>query len=394
MAVRLLHIADLHAGKITAKVLNRNKDLEHALEQVLRVIKTIRVDYLIIAGDVFDKAIPDADSEHLIYNFLVEVGLRGTTTVVIGGNHDSPKKLRNILPWGERFKVKVFPVLDLKKFIFTDGDVAFVNVPFVHERAITDLDNDSPEGAKVSYSEKIKKLLMHGARLAENYRYRILTAHLFFDRVKLGHTEREVTVADAYAVAQSAIPETFHYAALGHIHRYQRLEEAKTIAYYTGSLYQLDFGEAEEDKFFNLVALNDNGTVEVEKIKISPLRVLRKVTVKAGEVSKLSASVNEKGETYLWVEVEAKTPREFLDAKEKLERVLGDKLLKLTVRYGANPERGVFRTSGDEERYFQFNPSDPVEAYRAYLSSKGKKVDPELLEFLKKLTDEVKSKTK
>jgi hypothetical protein len=94
------------------------------------------------------------------------------------------------------------------------------------------------------------------------------------------------------------------------------------------------------------------------------------------------------------VEVEAKTPREFLDAKEKLERVLGDKLLKLTVRYGVNPERGVFRTSGDEERYFQFNPSDPVEAYRAYLSSKGKKVDPELLEFLKKLTDEVKSQTK
>ncbi|NPA13714.1 MAG: exonuclease subunit SbcD, partial [Aquificae bacterium] len=158
MPIKLVHIADLHAGKTTARTLNRNEDLIKALEEVKNLLKTEMVDYLIIAGDVFDKAIPDADSEHLIYDFLVEVGLTGTKTILIGGNHDSPRKLRNITPWSEKFKIKVFPSFDFNKFIYTDGEAAFVNLPFISERAITELSGTEAD-AKITYAERIRKLL-------------------------------------------------------------------------------------------------------------------------------------------------------------------------------------------------------------------------------------------
>ncbi len=380
--LKIVHVADLHAGKTTARTLNRNEDLLKALEEVKKLLKTERVDYLIIAGDVFDKAIPDADSEHLIYDFLVEVGLTGTKTVLIGGNHDSPRKLRNITPWSEKFKIKVFPSFDFNDFIYADGEVAFVNLPFISERAITELSGTEAD-AKITYAERIRKLLLYAAERVKDYKYRILTAHLFFSGVRLGNTEREITVAETYAVDQSAIPQTFQYAALGHVHRYQRLEGAPTDAFYTGSLYQLDFGEAEQEKFFNFVVLEDN-TAKVEKIKVPLLRKLKKITLSGEEGLKTLAELDKN--TYLWVQVKTDNAKKFLEIKTKLERLLGERLLKITPLY---PERRGGLLFKKESAAFGGSVHNPIEMYRLYLQSKGRSLDKKTERVLKELLSQL-----
>ncbi len=381
MPLRLLHLADLHAGKITARVLNRNRDLEKILfGQVLSFIESYPVDYLVVAGDIFNKAVPDAESEHLIYSFLVRVGRLGVKTLLVAGNHDSPRKLLNIVPWGGEFKVKVFPSVDPKNPVYADGEVAFVNVPFVSERKITELEGGN-EAARLKYAELMRKYLSHAAERAKPYRYRILTAHLFFDGSKLGLTEREITVADTYAVPQSAIPEVFHYAALGHVHKYQRLEGAKIPAYYVGSPYQLDFGEAGEEKYFNYAVIDERGNAEVEKIKIEQHQLLKKIVVDSeGKLKNLNLS----GNAYYWVILKTGEVGKAATLREKVERLLGEKLLKLSVE--VSKKVGVSASSRKVEGEILKNP---VEMYRLYLRENGKILDKETERLLREALQRV-----
>jgi exonuclease SbcD len=195
----------------------------------------------------------------------------------------------------------------------------------------------------------------------------------------LGNTEREITVAHTYAVDQSAIPPTFHYAALGHVHRYQRLEGAPTDAFYTGSLYQLDFGEAEQDKFFNFVVLEDN-SARVEKVKVPLLRKLKKLTISGGEELKTIAGLGKN--TYLWVEVKTDSSKRFLELKTKLERLLGERLLKITARY---PEKRAGYLFKSKKAAFGGDLRNPIETYRLYLQSQGRRLDEKTEKVLKEL---------
>jgi len=377
MTLRVLHLADLHAGKITARRLNRNEDLKFALDQVSDFIASEGADYLIVAGDVFDKPLPDAESERLIYEFLVKTAAAGTKVIVIAGNHDSPKKLKSIVPWGRRLGVEVFTEPRPDRLIYRDERIAIACVPFVYERAITTLEGGSEE-AKIDYGKKVTALLKRLAQSVADAPHRLLTAHLFFENAKLGHSEREITVSKAYAVPQSAIPETFHYAALGHVHRYQRLEGAPTEAYYTGSLYQLDFGEAEERKFFNFVLLEGGRLKAVERVEVKPLRVLKKIVISSLEdLLKLKP----RPDAYYWIVVKAETPQEFLLVRDRAEKLLKDRLLKITALYGkAVGEHKKERKSS--------NLRDPIAMYELYLRERGKRLSNEARNLLKRLLGE------
>jgi exonuclease SbcD len=80
-------------GKHLNKV-SRNEDLAYALEQVSDICLSEKVDVLLIAGDIFDKAVPDYSAEGLVLEFLTEWAGRGIEVVLIAGNHDSYDKLR------------------------------------------------------------------------------------------------------------------------------------------------------------------------------------------------------------------------------------------------------------------------------------------------------------
>ncbi|HIO41613.1 MAG TPA: exonuclease subunit SbcD [Aquifex sp.] len=380
--IRLIHIADLHAGKTNDRRLNRNEDLKHALDQILDFARENRPHYAVVAGDIFDKKLPDAESISLITEFFIKLSRLGVKVVAIGGNHDSALFLRSQTHWAEHFDIKLFPSLDRKNFVFRDGDVAFVCIPFVSERGITDLSEGS-DRAKIQYGELMRKLILHGLKQVENVPYKVLVGHLYFAGSKLGNTEVEVTVTDSYALSQSALPPEFDYVALGHVHRYQRLEASPAEAYYTGSLYQLDFGEAGQEKFFNYVVLEDN-RARVEKVKLSLLRELKKVTLKRGQkVSDLAKELNKN--TYYWVNIEASTPQEFLLKKQEVERVFGDNLLRVYPLGLSNRRRKLFR---DPKRDLE-KLKNPIEMYREYLKSLGREWNGEVEDLLKGLMGEI-----
>lgn len=90
--MKLIHLSDLHLGKRVDEY-NLLDDQHYILDEILKIIDNEKPDGVIIAGDVYDKAMPSAEAVQLFDDFLVSLTKRGLQVFVISGNHDSPERI-------------------------------------------------------------------------------------------------------------------------------------------------------------------------------------------------------------------------------------------------------------------------------------------------------------
>src|SRR3990172_9348075 len=102
--MKFLHSGDWHLGK-NLRALSRRDECEEALNEVLEIARREAVDCLLVAGDVFDTTTPSPEAEALLFEFLRELFGAGIPAVVIGGNHDHPKRLAAVSRVLELLKV-------------------------------------------------------------------------------------------------------------------------------------------------------------------------------------------------------------------------------------------------------------------------------------------------
>ena len=99
-----------------------------------------------------------------------------------------------------------------------------------------------------TYATEVARLLEALCAAFDPEKCNVLAAHLYVSGAKPAGSERQLTIGDLFAVAPQAIPATAQYVALGHVHRPQRVPGVAVPARYAGSLLQLDFGEAGQEK--------------------------------------------------------------------------------------------------------------------------------------------------
>ncbi|ADC89186.1 nuclease SbcCD, D subunit [Thermocrinis albus DSM 14484] len=328
--MRLLHISDLHAGK-TINRISRNEDLEYALEQVKSILKEERVDILLIGGDIFDKFPIDADSKHLIMEFLTDVATHRVHVVMIAGNHDPYDNIKSFKPLRKLANIHAYdrPEKDVEKIIFRIEDLAIACVPYIHEKVIT----KAEETAGRDYAHKVSNYLQAVAHAVKDARYRILLAHLMVEGASYTGTEKESSVSPFYSIRPDQIPPGFHYVALGHVHRHQQIKAAPSLTYYSGSLYQLDFSEKGNDKFANLVVLEQDG-VKVDPIKLDIKRPLYEVTVPKGESPErvLEPFKDKPGLFKVILEKDSKEDFSIGVKKDLVQRILGERLVWVQIK--------------------------------------------------------------
>ncbi len=327
--MRLLHISDLHAGKRLYERINRNEDLIYALEQVYDICKGEKVEVLLIAGDVFDKRNPDFESQSLILDFLTRVNSLGTHILLIAGNHDSYDFMKIYSNLRKLSNIHVFdrPKKNIEEAIFDYKDLRIACLPYPDERVLTELKEDRER----SYAEKVSQYMKALAKKVEEVPYGILLAHLAVDKAKLAGSELPSSVMPSYAVRADTIPEVFKYVALGHIHRYQRIENAVPKVYYSGSLYQIDFSEKDTEKYANLLVLEE-GIVKVNPVKLTLKRRLTEVELKEGDNIEKNLEPFTKENFLLKVKLRVNMGDPFFNIKkERIERLLGEKLAKLDI---------------------------------------------------------------
>ncbi|WP_457599892.1 metallophosphoesterase family protein [Hydrogenivirga sp.] len=376
--MRLLHIADLHAGKTLGKV-SRNPDLEHALSQVIDFVRENGVDVVLVAGDVFDKANPDNESKELIFEFFLKLRKLRTEVVVIAGNHDSYDFMKSIRGLSKLANVHIYDRPSKEHFLYTLGDLKVACLPYPSERVITAAEEDS----RKSYAELVGRFIRFLAENVRDAKHKVLLAHLFVAGSKYTNTEKEATITQHYAVQPASLSEDFDYVALGHVHRYQRIENAPTYAYYTGSMYQLDFSEAGDGKFFNFI-LFEEGQPRVEAVELSLKNPLKEYRVRQSEVTKLIEPMRAE-EGYLKLVIRVEDRLGMPTVIDRLREELGNKLIRIE-QLSEEDSRG-----GDLP---DLSRLDPLQLYREYYqSSYGKELPEEIekkfLELLREAEEEI-----
>ena len=90
--MRFLHTSDWHLGRSLHRA-----DLREAqaafLDHLVETVRSERVDAVLVAGDMYDRAIPSLDAVALYEDALPGCRAAGARVVLISGNHDSARRL-------------------------------------------------------------------------------------------------------------------------------------------------------------------------------------------------------------------------------------------------------------------------------------------------------------
>jgi exonuclease SbcD len=261
--MKIVHTSDWHIGR-RWKGIQRLDELEAVLDHLAAFIGEQSIDLVLHTGDVFESRNPPAEAEQLVNRFLVRVGRSGAQMVVIAGNHDDPLRLdaRSLLTEFVNVQIVGRPRSASQggsRIVETRcGEKAVVAaLPFASPGAwVSALDLAGEEAsARSQYARMFERAVQDLCGAFRPDAVNILMAHTHLEGALFGESERRVHIGDDWAASPEALPSTASYIALGHIHRPQQIE-GPVPAYYAGSLLQMDFGEAGEEKTFIVVTVS------------------------------------------------------------------------------------------------------------------------------------------
>lgn len=270
--MRFIHTADWHLGRQFHNV-SLIEDQRHALRQLMELAADAEADALVIAGDVFDRAVPSPDAVELLDECLGELTLRHAIPVImIAGNHDSPRRLdfasgllaRAGLHVYGRYTAAPRPVVLPDQF----GPVHFLSLPYAEPAVLREL---SGEPEMQGHAQAMRWLTRQGIAAIPAGERSVCVAHCFVAGGAESESERPLSVGGTAAVSKECF-SAFSYTALGHLHRPQAVGER---LHYSGSLLKYSFSEIPHRKSANLVELDASGEPTVERVPLDPLRDLR-----------------------------------------------------------------------------------------------------------------------
>ena len=299
--MRFLHTADWHLGRIFyGQYLTDDQAyvLEH---QFFTILKEEKIDGILLAGDVFDRAVPPIEAIELWDSIITRLAMDYKVPLfVVSGNHDGAERLevgRSMLSesgihiWGS-------PHHALQPFEFEgfDGKVAICPMPFSEPRRIGDalglnsseskpVDTDMTDDTLFSYvddkDQEAVALNLHNYdqmyQAWSDYLYKqvpkqmrsIAISHAFVMGGEVGGSERTLSVGGSEQVSPHVF-KNFHYTALGHLHGPQRMG-ADHIRY-SGSPLKYSFDEHAQKKSFTIIDMDTNGKVDISTIPVEAKR--------------------------------------------------------------------------------------------------------------------------
>ncbi len=330
--MKIVHTSDWHVGR-RWKGIQRLDELEAVLDHLAAFIETQSIDLVLHTGDVFESRNPPAEAERLVNRFLVRVGRSGAHMLVIAGNHDDPFRLdaRSLLT--ELVNVQILgrprPASQggARVIETRSGETAVVAaLPFASPGAwVSALDLAGEEAsARIKYAQMFERAVQDLCGAFREDAVNLLMAHTHIEGAIFGESERRVHLGEDWAALPEALPSTASYIALGHIHRPQKIE-GPVPAWYAGSLLQMDFGEAGEEKTFVVVtasAASPGEPATVEHVPYEGGQPLVDLRVSLSELEE-TADEHRKG----WLRVTVPLTRKDPDLNRRVRELLPNALV-------------------------------------------------------------------
>ena len=290
--MRFVHIADLHIGKQLNDV-SILEDQQYILDQITDIAENEKANAVLIAGDVYQRAAPQAEAMALLDRFVPRLTDAGKKVFIISGNHDSALRVSyfsSLLKEAGVYVSRQFDgTLQSVSLHDQDGEIVVHLLPFLRPSAVR---RYLPEEKIATYQEAVEAVLRHSP-IDENKR-NILLCHQFITGSETSDSE-EKTVGGLDNIDASVF-DGFDYVALGHIHKPQKIQR-ETLRY-AGSPLCYSFSEVTHKKSVVLLDMQEKGSITVRKIPLYPLHEMRTVE---GQLDDLLRS--DYSEDYVWVTV-------------------------------------------------------------------------------------------
>ena len=278
----LLHTSDWHLGRSFhgTGLLDSQR---RVLAQLVDTVRERGVDAVLLAGDVYDRALPAADAVTLLDEALAALRAAGSQVVLTSGNHDSAIRLGfgSALMAAGGVHVRTDPARLAEPVLLEDaaGERAAVyGIPYLEPRHLGEAWGVDPHHTAVM-TEAVRRVLadLEERRAADGPLAGVVLAHLFAAGAEGTESERDIGEGphtDTHGTAPEGLVGTLgqvpvsvfsglDYAALGHLHGRQTMAEHVR---YSGSPLPYSFSEARHSKGGWLVHVAGGAVTEVESV--------------------------------------------------------------------------------------------------------------------------------
>ncbi|MGL5676252.1 MAG: exonuclease SbcCD subunit D, partial [Cellulosilyticaceae bacterium] len=288
--MKLLHTSDWHLGR-TLHGYNLIEDQKYILDQILTYIKAYKIDALIIAGDVYDKSLPNEEAVALFNWFLGEVILGyHIPTFIIAGNHDSNTRIHfgSELFSGQGLHIvgkcrEGYKCITLEK----EEPVNFYLIPYMEPQEVRELAGDPSikrhDDAMRYLTGKIEEEKQEGAKIA--------VVHAFVAGGDLSDSERRLCAVGTAEMVGVDCFKGFTYTALGHLHKPQAI--GTEAVRYSGSPLKYSLSEVNQPKGVTCITIEKGELAEVEELPLQPKRNVRLIEGPMAELVKIGATLEE-----------------------------------------------------------------------------------------------------
>ena len=288
--MKILHLADLHIGKIVLEQ-SMLEDQKYILKQIVEKIKNEKIELVLIAGDIYDRSVPPSDAVTCLNNFLkILIKDLKVKVCIIAGNHDSKERLgfgseifaNDGLYITANYKGKVDKIELHDEY----GKLNIYMLPYIKPVEVKEFFGDIEIN---SYHEAITTII-EKEKIDQNER-NIILSHQF---VTAGSEEPERSESETLILGGTenvdiSCYKKFDYVALGHIHGPQRI--GRNTARYAGTILKYSFSEVNQKKSLTMINFKEKGNLDIKLIPLEPLRDMR---ILKGPIEELTKEENYK----------------------------------------------------------------------------------------------------
>jgi exonuclease SbcD len=275
--MRFIHTSDWHLGR-TLHGENLLPCQEAFLGWLLEQATSHAVDAVVVAGDVYDRAVPPPDAVRLLDQTLADFSRAGIPMVLTSGNHDSAVRLGFGAELSKAAGIHLRTRLtDLTRPVIVrdeHGEAGIYGIPYLLPDAVmADLDAERSHASVLAAAAS--RIRADAAR--RGLTRTVVLAHCLVTGGQVCESERDLRVGGIGDAPSSAL-SGFSYLALGHLHGRQPVStQDGAAAGYSGSPLAFSFSEKDHIKSVTLVELGGDGRAEAEYLPAPVPRPLREV---------------------------------------------------------------------------------------------------------------------
>lgn len=315
--MKIAHLADLHLGK-SVNGFSMIEDQRYILNQILNLLAQEAVTTVMIAGDVYDKAVPSGEAVKLLDWFLASLVEKKIEVMMIAGNHDSGDRLSFGSSLFENMHIHIVGNYEgsIPHYVMNDGygPLYFYLCPFI--RPITVNRYIADEKEKVGDYTQAMQYVIQKENIDFTQRNMILS-HQFVTGAQVDENGSEELVVGGLDQISSEVYDGFDYVCLGHIHRPQTIQ--KDTIRYSGTPLKYSLSESNQIKVLPIIDFKEKGNIEIKEIQLTPLYDMKHIKGKFLDIMN-----QPKDEQYIYVTLtdEEDIPDAIRDLRQLFPRIM------------------------------------------------------------------------